>query len=99
MTVTKFLGVLIDENLTWIEHITEIEKKVSKSIGILYRARDILTSNDLYLLYCSLVLPYLQYCVIIWGHNYKSRLIKIIKLQEKAIRIATHSTYDTHTTI
>jgi hypothetical protein len=35
--VVKFLGVFIDENLSWTEHITYICKKISKSVGIIYR--------------------------------------------------------------
>ena len=34
----KFLGVIIDENLTWKNHIEVAENKISKNIGILYRA-------------------------------------------------------------
>ena len=35
----KFLGVLLDENLSWKEHIKYNEKKVAKNIGLLYRAK------------------------------------------------------------
>ena len=34
-TVTKFLGVIIDENVTWKAHINTISRKISKSIGTL----------------------------------------------------------------
>ena len=35
----KFLGVLLDENLSWKEHIKYNENKVAKNIGLLYRAK------------------------------------------------------------
>ena len=35
-TVTKFLGVFIDENVTWKPHINTISTKISNSIGTLY---------------------------------------------------------------
>ena len=35
----KFLGGFLDENLTWKPHISHVCKKVSKSIGIIYRTR------------------------------------------------------------
>ena len=38
--VTKFLGVFIDENLSWKQHIEILSTKISKSIGILYKSRD-----------------------------------------------------------
>ena len=46
-TVTKFLGIIIDENVTWKAHINTISTKVSKSIGILYRARLITPKKQL----------------------------------------------------
>ena len=39
--VTKFLGVLIDENLLWKHHINDVSTKISKTIGILYKSRGI----------------------------------------------------------
>ena len=36
--VTKFLGVNIDENSTWKGHISVVKSKLSKTIGIMYRA-------------------------------------------------------------
>ena len=44
--VTKFLGVLTDENLSWKQHINDVSTKISKSIGILYKSRGIV--NNLY---------------------------------------------------
>ena len=38
----KFLGVIIDENLTWKNHIKVVESKISKNIGVLYRASHLL---------------------------------------------------------
>ena len=38
-TSIKFLGILVDENLTWNDHIHILENKFSKNIGLLYRAK------------------------------------------------------------
>ena len=38
----KCLGVIIDENLTWKNHIEVVENKISKNIGVLYRASHLL---------------------------------------------------------
>ena len=53
-TVTKFLGVFIDENVTWKPHINTISTKISKSIGILYRGRLIISRKQLNQLYFHL---------------------------------------------
>ena len=57
-TVTKFLGVFIVENVTWKPHINTISTKISKSIGILYRARLIISRKQLNQLYSSFVHSY-----------------------------------------
>ena len=39
----KYLGVIVDHKLNWIEHISYVRNKVSKGIGIMYKARRFLT--------------------------------------------------------
>ena len=43
----KFLGVIVDENLTWKNHISTLENKVSKNIDILYKAKFLFKQNML----------------------------------------------------
>ena len=65
----KFLGVLIDSKLSWKSYIEYITKKVAKSIGIIKRVRNFLPTDSLNTLYNTLVLPYLNYCNIIWANS------------------------------
>ena len=51
----KFLGVLLDENVTWKEHLKYIENKCAKNIGLLYKAKHHLNKKYLVVLYCSYV--------------------------------------------
>ena len=44
-------------------------------------------------MYCSLVVPYMSYCVEVWGNVYKTNLDTIIKLQKRAIRIINKKSY------
>ena len=57
VTHTTFIGVNIDENLTWREQIQIVETKVSKSIAVLYKPLDVLDCQALQTLYKSLVEP------------------------------------------
>ena len=66
--VTKFLGVLIDDRFTWKQHISNIKVKLSKCVAILYKCNKLLETSSLRVLYCSLFLPYLNYCCEVWGH-------------------------------
>ena len=90
---TKFLGVIVDSKLTWENHIIEIENKISKNIGVISRARNSLKTKELRTLYCTLVLPYINYGVVLWGNNNKTRLNRISKLQKRAIRIISKADY------
>ena len=93
---TKFLGVTIDENLTWKNHIDNISKNVSKGVGIINKLKSFVPDNVLRSLYCTLILPYINYGIIAWGSSCKSNLENIYKLQKKAVRIMSKSNYLSH---
>ena len=84
--ITKFLGVLVDENLSWENHIDLINTKVSKSIGILYKSRNILNKNLLKQLYFSFIHCYLNYANIVWASTHKSKLMSLYRTQKHAIQ-------------
>ena len=79
----KFLGFFIDENLTWKENVKYVTTKLSKSIAIMYRTSVMLNKDYLRLRYCTLFLPYLSYCVEIWGNTYKTTLKPLVKMQKE----------------
>ena len=56
--VKVFLGVILDEHLTWIAHITNVARKVSKTVGVMYKASCCLSKRSLITLYYSLLYPY-----------------------------------------
>ena len=66
---TKFLGVLIDECLTWKNHIDCISKTVSRNIGVINKLKYSVPTRILYSLYCTLISPYLSYAILIWGNT------------------------------
>jgi len=57
---TKFLGLCIDESLTWVNYITHISSKISKYIGIIKRLSKIVPHHILNTLYNTLITPYLN---------------------------------------
>ena len=97
VTEILFLGVVLDENLSWKSHISHISNKISKSVGIIFRASFYLTRASLRTLYFSMVYPYLQYCNIVWASTYSINLRRIVVLQKRIIRILNTSKFDAHT--
>ena len=73
---TKFLGVQIDAQLSWKKHIEYTCIKLSKSVGIILKARKKLHKAALVTLYYSFAYPYLIYCNRVWGNTYSTRLGK-----------------------
>ncbi len=93
LTSTKFLGVIIDNKLSWTSHIAYIKNKIAKGIGIICKARKYLNKHTLTKLYYSFIHPYLIYCVEAWGNALDTYLDPIIKLQKKIIRIISSASY------
>ena len=94
---TKFLGVIIQHNLKWNEHINIISNKISKTLGVLNKIKHCLATSHLRLLYQTLVEPYLRYCCIIWGNPKKTgALDSLYKLQKRAVRIILFQSYRAH---
>ena len=85
-----FLGVIIDEHLSWKSHITYIKGKIAKNIGIMNRLKFLLSEKTLLSLYSTRVLPYLNYCNIIWASNKPSRINPLLLLQKRLVRIITN---------
>ena len=56
----KFLGVLINESLTWTDHIFTVLNKTSKNIGIIRKLKNTLPNDVLHTLYNTLIAPYLS---------------------------------------
>ena len=92
-----FLGVILDEHISWKPHISYVARKISKSVGIIYKLSFFLSKSTLRKLYFSLVYPYLQYCIIVWGSTYPTNLNRIILLQKRIIRILDKQPFDAHT--
>jgi hypothetical protein len=87
--VTKFLGILIDENLSWKAQIDSIKNKISKNIGILYNSAYVLKKPLLKQLYYSFIHSYLTYGNIAWCSTNKTKLMPLYRKQKHSIRVIT----------
>jgi len=80
---TKLLGVYIDENLTWKDHVSHIFLKITRGPGVMNSVRKILFRRLLVTLYNTMIYSYLSYCTIVWGSTSHSTLHNLITLQKR----------------
>ena len=92
----KYLGVLIDNHLTWKYHISHVASKISRNIGIIARLRHFTPFSTLQHVYRSLIFPYLSYGLVAWGLAAQSHLEKILVLQKRAVRLMNFAQSRTH---
>lgn len=94
---TKFLGVVINQTLTWNDHIMLIKQKVAKNVGILTRVRYCVPRCVLLSLYHALIEPYLMYCNIVWATHNTVVVNSLFLYQKRVVRIISFSYWLSHT--
>ena len=62
----KFLGILLDENLSWKEYSKLTENKIAKNKGLIHKAKPNLNKDSLLALYFSSILSYINYGNLVW---------------------------------
>ena len=72
----NFLGVMLDEHISWKDHIKTVENKFAKNIGLINRASYFLNEHSLKTIYFSYIHSYLNYANIAWVSTYVTKLKK-----------------------
>lgn len=89
---TKYLGVIVDDLLSWKEHTVMITGRVRKLIIVFRRLRHI-PPKLLKIIYCALCNSVLTYCVSIWGGTYKSYLLRTERSQRAVLKVMLSKPY------
>ena len=92
-----FLGLHLDEHLTWKQQIECTTSKIAKTLFAIKQSKHFLPSTSLVQLYKALIQPQLIYGLQIWGSANKTLLNKIGKIQKRALRTITKANYNSHT--
>ena len=92
---TKYLGIQIDNSLDWKVHIKVTLSKVSKAVGFLRHAKPFLPEEILKTLYTGIIEPHFCYCCLVWGCSGVTEMNQLQKLENRAARIVTGSSFDT----
>ena len=92
----KILGVTLDENLNFKDHLHSVCKKVAGMIGVLRRLKNLIPVNAKLLLYKSAIMPHLTYCRLVWHFCTASDNRKLERLQERALRLVYNTTAESY---
>jgi len=82
----KYLGVMLDESITWSDQMSYLSKKLSRCAGIFSKLRYYVNKEVLIKIYHSLFNSHLQYAILCWGSANLTHLNKLQVLQNRAIR-------------
>lgn len=95
---SKFLGVWIDDHLSFKTHFQHVSKKLKSTLGIICQAKKILTYSTKKLLYDSLFLSHLDYCCLVWLDKLNQKQIKqFYTIQKRTIRAIYNTKYNSPT--
>ena len=94
----KYLGLLLDKNLSFKNHIDQIIIKISKTVGMIAKLRHFLPRKTIIQIYNFLIGPYLSYAIAVWGSADKCYINKILILQKRALRFIYFAKLRDHAT-
>jgi len=83
----KYLGVLLDETVSFKHHISHVCTRISRNNGTLAKLRHFLTLSQMKQLYCSIIFPCISYAIFAWGSAYKTHIDKVQSKQNHSIRL------------
>lgn len=91
----KLLGIIIDENLSWSQHIDYLCSTISTKISLLRQISTYVPQDIQKLFYHSYILPLLDYGSNTWGTTSNANIERLCKLQKRAARIILKAEYMT----
>ena len=83
----KILGVFVDNNLSWSEHVKHLTKKIASYIWLLSKIKTFLSQEHHVQFYKSYIQPHIDFCNIVWGSTSETNKLKIFRLQKRACRV------------
>ena len=93
---TKYLGIILDENLSFIPQLNNLKVKLNRANGLLSKIRHYVTTDLLRMIYFTLFDSHMRYGCQIWGQNNNELLNSIQRAQNKAMRIINFKSFKDH---
>ena len=83
----KFLGLIVDQNLSWKPHMLEVLSKIRRNLGVVRKIACFLDRDSLFQLYHSLIMSHIRYGIVVWHHSHKDIRKKIQACANKFLRV------------
>ena len=93
----RFLGLWVDEDLTFSDHIAKMRTKLSKGIFALSASRNNTPKRIRLNIYFSLFESYLRFAAVLYGSAPEALLNEIFLMQKKAVRLVSNAAFTAHT--
>lgn len=84
---TRYLGVMVDQRLTWHLHAESIMSRIRKLIWVFKNLRHVVTRTVLNQVYISLAQSVLTYCIPIWGGATKTKFLELERAQRALLKV------------
>lgn len=94
----KYLGIMVDQNLSWNHHINLVSTRVRKLIWIFKNLRYVATKELLIKVYTALAQSVMVYCIPIWGGSSKTKLLELERAQRTLLKVIHFKKYRFPTT-
>ena len=89
----KFLGLILDENLSWNPHINDLCSKLKSLFHIFYYIRDYISKKDIQTIYYSLIYSRIKYGINIFGNAGSVKIKKLQTLQNQLLKVLSEKKY------
>jgi len=91
----KLLGIYVNENLKWNDHVNKIKKKISTNIWLLSRIKMYIPLHARILFYKAYIQPHLDFCSVVWGGTNNTNIHKLYILQKRLCKTIFGKDYTT----
>ena len=92
------IGVKIDDNLTWKDHIHAVATKLNRTDALLFKISNYVNFNTMKSIHFAIFDSYINHASLIWGQNLNSAF-RVVTLRKKSIRIINNQPRKSHSSL
>ena len=89
----KYLGVTLDEHLTWNEHVQNVCNSLKRCFSTFYGVRDYINIDQIKTIYYSLIYSKIKYALAVYGMTSKENILQIQRIQNKLLKVLMKKNY------